>query len=409
MRVRFIVVLFLSMLLILSSSIIITYRAIGKTQESVKGNLLNNLLSRYKDNPEMKKSIEIYLAFSQKRAVEITRDSLTYYSIVLFIMGILFVFSIFAITRPIKRLSNKVNLILHDNKTMNEILRGRFKPKGSYEVKQLYIAFDKLVRDIKEYEEIVGDRERYRGWKEIARIIVHEINNLISPIETYSGYLLETLPQSVSHVTPKVRAILSKIEEIRETLGKFRDLAHLPEPRIREVNLYKLTHDIVEEFKGVEFAPAFASSKESFPYVEENDFIVNTDPLLFGEILRNIVKNAVESTFPSTTSNSFEGSSGEREKESPRVTVTIQKKENTVRLEVTDNGPGIPENIRDKIFTPGFSTKAGNIGIGLSLVKSLSEQLGIEIKLESNRGEGTKFLIDLQTSISQKQKKQREI
>ncbi len=324
-------------------------------------------------------------------------------------MSILLVFSVFSITRPIKELSKRVSNILRGGKLADQTTHDIFKPRGSYEVKQLYLSFDRLIKDLKEYEELIGDRERYRGWKEIARIIVHEINNLISPVETYSGFLFEKLSKgetiSNSHLNPKVRekinAILLKIEEIKITLAKFRDLAHLPEPNFKTVNLTTLLKNITSEFKGIKLI----LPEESHDEEEKSDnpnadtaldininktheidldvhFTVTTDPILLGEILRNLIKNAVESTLKKERSDRGD------------VVVKFQNRDN-ITVEISDRGEGIPKEIQEKIFTPGFSTKEGNIGIGLSIVKSLSEQLGIKIEMESIESKGTTFYIIL--------------
>ncbi len=425
MRIRFIVILLISMFLILISSIIISYKAIEETQKNIRENLLNRVLTEYKNNSEIKKSIEIYLAFSRKQAVEITRNSLKYYLIVVLIMSILFIFSIFSITKPIKELSKRVNNILREGKISGHISETTFKARGSYEVKQLYLSFDRLIRDLKEYEELVGDRERYRGWKEIARIIVHEINNLISPIETYSGYIFEKLAKEPeksevlggfnfiesnsgtmeiewegvlnSQIKGKVEAILLKIEEIKTTLSKFRDLAHLPEPRYQRVNLATLLKNITNEFEGTELVlpqRAYINNKPYYPDTTAN-LVVNTDPILLGEILRNLIKNATESTLdilrasPQNSAHLLETKTSQHEK----VVVKLQQNPDNIIVEITDRGGGIPKEIQGKIFTPGFSTKEGNIGIGLSIVKSLSEQLGIKIEMESIEGKGTTFYI----------------
>ncbi len=377
MRIRFIVILFISMFLILISSIVINYKAVEKTQENIEKTLINKILpnkesTKSSEELKIKKAIEVYLAFSKKQAIEITRDSLKYYLIVVLIMSTLFIFSFFSITRPIKELSKRVNNLLRDDKLSTPIIADTFKPRGSYEVKQLYISFESLTKDLKEYERLVGDRARYRGWKEIARIIVHEINNLVSPIETYSGYLLET---STGDKREKAEEILLKIQEIKTTLAKFRDLAHLPEPKPKSINLYTLTKRISDEFDHVSFTATPADSH--FP-----GFVVETDPILLGEILRNLIKNAVESI-------------KSKENHQKPVEVKVKRDDNTLGIEIIDMGPGIPEEIIDKIFKPGFSTKEGNIGIGLSIVKSLSEQLGIKTELESTPGVGTTFRIIL--------------
>jgi signal transduction histidine kinase len=81
----------------------------------------------------------------------------------------------------------------------------------------------------------------------------------------------------------------------------------------------------------------------------------------------------------------------------PTVSVTTKKSENNVIITVSDNGNGIPQKIKDKIFQPFFTTKptGQGTGLGLSLSYDIIKAHGGEIKVESKEGEGTEFNISL--------------
>ena len=70
---------------------------------------------------------------------------------------------------------------------------------------------------------------------------------------------------------------------------------------------------------------------------------------------------------------------------------------NHIQITIFDNGPGIPDNIKDKIFQPFFTTKptGQGTGLGLSLSYDIVKAHGGELKVESEEGEGTKFIIEL--------------
>jgi signal transduction histidine kinase len=82
--------------------------------------------------------------------------------------------------------------------------------------------------------------------------------------------------------------------------------------------------------------------------------------------------------------------------------VTIREEENlglplgpAAVIRVTDNGPGIPESVRDKIFQPFFSTKEEGTGLGLSIATRIIEDHGGQLELESKKNEGATFIITL--------------
>ena len=73
----------------------------------------------------------------------------------------------------------------------------------------------------------------------------------------------------------------------------------------------------------------------------------------------------------------------------------MEIKGNRVVVTISDNGSGIPEEIRGKMFTPNFTTKSSGMGLGLSIVKRYVENAGGRIWFESESGKGTMFCVEL--------------
>jgi signal transduction histidine kinase len=84
----------------------------------------------------------------------------------------------------------------------------------------------------------------------------------------------------------------------------------------------------------------------------------------------------------------------------PTVSITTKKSENSVLITVSDNGNGIPESFKEKIFQPFFTTKptGQGTGLGLSLSYDIVKAHGGEIKVETKEGEGTTFIIQIPVS-----------
>jgi len=81
----------------------------------------------------------------------------------------------------------------------------------------------------------------------------------------------------------------------------------------------------------------------------------------------------------------------------PKLTVRSKSKDNTITIEIEDNGSGIPEEIKDKILQPFFTTKKGTqgTGLGLSITNDIVKAHGGDITIKSKKHEGTTFIIEL--------------
>ena len=77
------------------------------------------------------------------------------------------------------------------------------------------------------------------------------------------------------------------------------------------------------------------------------------------------------------------------------IRITVRKKEGKVEIRIRDNGQGIPENLREKIVQPNFTTKSSGMGLGLAICKRIIESMGGEIGFVSEVGVGTEFFIIL--------------
>ena len=134
-----------------------------------------------------------------------------------------------------------------------------------------------------------------------------------------------------------------------------------------------------------------AQAKESVAYLTEKrgqqiDVQIDEKQMLvcdgdwLTEAIINLLKNA-EQSIP-------EGRQGV-------IRITVRKKEGKVEIRIRDNGQGIPENLREKIFQPNFTTKSSGMGLGLAICKRIIESMGGEIGFVSEVGVGTEFFIIL--------------
>jgi len=110
------------------------------------------------------------------------------------------------------------------------------------------------------------------------------------------------------------------------------------------------------------------------------DYKVLADKEQLLQVLNNLLKNAIQA-IPESKKGIIE--------------IALREDENAYTVKVNDNGIGIPEEQRDEIFAPNFTTKTGGMGLGLAIVKNIVENSGGEVWFESEESIGSTFYVSL--------------
>jgi two-component system NtrC family sensor kinase len=169
-----------------------------------------------------------------------------------------------------------------------------------------------------------------------------------------------------------LKQIHMQLHTARHTIDTYLRLADSSGPVIRDIQINELLRDLMELLDW-EFQNKHAT------IVKELDAAVGvfrSDPTSVRHILQSLIHNAIEAI-----------------SEYGRITVQTCSEKEGVRVIVSDNGPGISEADRQRVFEPLFSTKARNLGLGLSVSKSIVEKLGGTISVESAAGSGAAFSV----------------
>jgi len=169
-------------------------------------------------------------------------------------------------------------------------------------------------------------------------------------------------------VRDNLLSILNETDKLQHIVEDFQNLLKSRKSKF----IYGDMNDIVESvLTAIDFENAAVSVRLS-----EKPLRINMEKTLLRVVVQHLVRNAVEAI------------SGDG-----RISIETRQDEERVFFIISDTGPGIPSDIIDKIFTPFFSTKKQRFGMGLPLVKQIvSEHLG-EIKVESQEGKGTTFIM----------------
>ncbi|MEL6590706.1 MAG: HAMP domain-containing sensor histidine kinase, partial [Bacteroidota bacterium] len=170
---------------------------------------------------------------------------------------------------------------------------------------------------------------------------------------------------------------LVQIESMVNIANSFSEFARMPEP----VNTRIKINDVL-----LEVVDLYTQSQETIWLIDITDdaFWAYGDRDQLGRCFNNIIKNALQAI----DSNGI-------------LHISMRVEDQIGRIEIKDNGKGIPEEIQAKIFQPSFSTKNSGMGLGLAIVRRIIENTGGEIYFESEEGKGTTFFINLPSADAQ--------
>lgn len=190
------------------------------------------------------------------------------------------------------------------------------------------------------------------AWRNLIRVLTHEIMNTLTPVtslaQTCEGMLDEA--GATADIREAVSAIARRSAGLMDFVSRYRELLQVPQPQPVELNVLAQLTGIVsllrEQLGGIEIAV------DVVPETLE----VYADQSLLDQALLNLVKNAINALTDSAQ---------------PKIDLRARLDYGRVLIQVADNGPGIPENIRDQIFIPFFTTRRDGSGIGLSLSRQI--------------------------------------
>lgn len=248
--------------------------------------------------------------------------------------------------------------------------------------------FFKDLTDVEREETKERIRDRLVTLGEMAAWMAHEIRNPLASIEVAAGLLLreEMDPSRREHS----QDIFTEVKRLNRIITQTLDFVRSRPVNLEECDINNLLTDIMEEcLKGrgnIEYWHSFAEFGN-----------VLLDRSQVSQALRNIIKNSCEAMPKGgILVVSTHRIASDIDHQVPEIfnSHVIREKENLV-IEIKDSGVGMTEDVRDKIFTPFFTTKSGGTGIGMSLAqKVITEHWGF-LDVESSPGDGTKFKVIL--------------
>ena len=279
------------------------------------------------------------------------------------------------ITRPLRLIQQKFSEIKIGRKSEQIIYRGHDEIAG------LVAEYNRMVKELVKSVEMLSRSERESAWREMAKQIAHEIKNPLTPMKLSVQHLIrswkdnkENFDENLEKVT---RTLVEQIDNLSFIASEFSNFAKMPKAYNEEIN-------IVEKIRSTLTLFANTDNVDFIFEHESEDIFVFADKEQLSRVFINLLKNAIQS-IPDTRHG--------------KIGISLILYGKMVRISITDNGKGIPEELQNKLFTPSFTTKTSGMGLGLSIVKNIIESFGGHITFKTKVNHGTTFIFELPVHV----------
>ena len=238
-------------------------------------------------------------------------------------------------------------------------------------------AFNSMAKQLDENEKFMFQKQKLKAWVEMARKLVHEIKNPLTPIrlsaERMRKLVKEGNPNMENAVITGSETIITEVNSLLKLVSEFNNFARLPEKKAELSSFNKLINESIVLFHGYEDVQFSLNLDTNLP-----DILI--DRGLFRQALNNIISNSIQAF---------------SEKGLIIITTGLDQSGSYQVVRIKDNGPGIKAGDIDKIFEPGFTLKKTGTGLGLAIVEKIVFEHEGKIYCKSIEGQGAEFYINV--------------
>ena len=247
------------------------------------------------------------------------------------------------------------------------LLRGTRLPAGSGT--GYVVVFDDITH--------VLQAQRDAAWTEVARRLAHEIKNPLTPIQLSAERLQHKLADKLAApeaemLARSTRTIVNQVSALKNMVDAFRQYARMPEPTRQEIDLNALLSEVLTLYESlagwirVELAPGLPHPVG--------------DPAQLRQVIHNLLQNSQDALVDSAN---------------PSIVVRSEPAADGMRVTITDNGSGFPEQLMQRAFEPYVTTKPKGTGLGLVIVKKIVEEHGGTVEIENVAPHGARVTFTL--------------
>lgn len=248
--------------------------------------------------------------------------------------------------------------------------------QGTDEIGALVMEYNRMLGELETSAEKLAQTERESAWREMAQQVAHEIKNPLTPMKLRMQQLVKSWEDGDKTFDSRIKmfsqSMIEQIDALSRIANEFSHFAKMPKPILAPINIIKLTESVVDLYKekeGIEI---------SFRHLLVKNEILMLDKDQTIRILNNLITNAIQA-IPTDRNG--------------KIDVAIRGVKQSLMLRISDNGTGISEEQRPKIFIPSFTTKSTGTGLGLVMVKNIVIQSGGRVFFWSKKDKGASFYL----------------
>lgn len=312
-----------------------------------------------------------------RQVTDVVASILSIFAWLFLILLILSYFASNILIHPLRLVAQKLN------KTSLDKLNERLEWNSDDEIGILMREYNKMLKKLEESKVVLSMSEKQTAWREMAKQVAHEIKNPLTPMKLSIQQLQRTIVvdnlKTKERIANALNSLTEQIDNISEIANSFSEFAEMPVPRNEVFDLVPLIQKLADLYAEDE--------RISFnAYIKEKEAWVVGDRQFMSRVITNLIINGIQSV--------------PKEK---RAIINLRlyrnEDDNIAIIEIQDNGSGIPENIRQRVFIPNFTTEVGGSGLGLAMARRGVEHAGGNIWFETETDRGTTFFIDLPLAI----------
>ena len=272
------------------------------------------------------------------------------------------------ITKSLKTISDKMNETRLEKRNKKIQIEAT-----SEEIETLVNSYNSMIDELEASAVKLATSEREQAWREMAKQVAHEIKNPLTPMRlSVQSFQRKFNPEDENihqKVTEYSNTLIQQIDTMSSIASAFSNFAKMPAQKSEELNVVYIVRLALDIFN--EHYITFEAETEAI--------IAKLDRTQLIRVVTNLVKNGIQAL-----------PEGQLD---PKIKVKVFTEGNYVKITVEDNGSGILEENKPKIFEPKFTTKTSGMGLGLAMVKNIVETYDGSITFVSQQGKGTTFTV----------------
>jgi len=238
------------------------------------------------------------------------------------------------------------------------------------EMKDLYEGFNLMTKELQKNQIELAELERESAWKEMAKQVAHEIKNPLTPIKLAIQQLIAShgeKKKDFDKIFKKVtKTTLSQIDNLGQIASEFSSFAKMPSIKLEKIDVVPVIMDTINLFTDDKINIDFKTNS--------SEAVVEADTSQLRRMLINMIRNSIQAS-------------------ATEIKIRLTGNDDNYSLIIIDNGEGITDEIKGKIFEINFTTKEKGMGLGLKLARRFLEGVNGNIHLVESGSSGTTFEI----------------